>query len=474
MGGGLDGALTPTNASSTRSIMDLTTPPRANRHTVDVDRSLKQSSFVVFLYLLSVGVMIPIFPTLLMQESEDRAVASVQNGYMTVGKCALEFFVMPVVGACSDHVGRKPLLLFSAAVALAEYLAMAVSPTLPVIFVTRVLGGMTNGITTMTFAAISDVSKKSDEANVANNMGLVGAAFGVAFIIGPLVGGGLGMIHYSLPCWASAVLMAADVVFLHYVWQETLPTEQRTSFDIKNASPLPALRIFVEKPNLASLLPAVIFIYMASGSVFTWFIFVDFRFGWKAEDIGVYLACVGLAIAFTQGYLMRHLVPKVVSEEQATVVGFGLRAIAYTGYALSSKPWMLYALIMVDAIGSISDPCLSAALVARVDAHEVGALQGAAASVKTVMQGIGSFIFSGLLARFIGQGGAPPLLDGRLPGGHWLLASVLSAMAMVAARRSFARHHKARGAVSDMDAAEARERGGSHPEMVELLRMPPQ
>eukprot|EP00611_Tribonema_gayanum_P018418 TRINITY_DN3152_c0_g1_i2.p1 TRINITY_DN3152_c0_g1~~TRINITY_DN3152_c0_g1_i2.p1 ORF type:complete len:139 (-),score=17.84 TRINITY_DN3152_c0_g1_i2:19-435(-) len=98
----------------------------------------------------------------------------------------------------------------------------------------------------------------------------------------------------------------------------------------------------------------------------------------------------------------------------------------------------------------------------------------AAASVKTVMQGIGSFIFSGLLARFIGQGGAPPLLDGRLPGGHWLLASVLSAMAMVAARRSFARHHKARGAVSDMDAAEARERGGSHPEMVELLRMPPQ
>ncbi|KAG5192349.1 major facilitator superfamily domain-containing protein [Tribonema minus] len=555
MGGGLDGALTPTNASNTtRSIMDLTTPPRANRHTVDVDRSLKQSSFVVFLYLLSVGVMIPIFPTLLMQESEDRAVtnsflhfigtsnldrclfaaessvqipifptllmqesedraipifptllmqesedravASVQNGYMTVGKCALEFFVMPVVGACSDHVGRKPLLLFSAAVALAEYLAMAVSPTLPVIFVTRVLGGMTNGITTMIFAAISDVSKKSDEANVANNMGLVGAAFGVAFIIGPLefnfyvphprpvllVGGGLGMIHYSLPCWASAMLMAADVVFLHYVWQETLPTEQRTSFDIKNASPLPALRIF--KPNLASLLPAVIFIYMASGSVFTWFIFVDFRFGWKAEDIGVYLACVGLAIAFTQGYLMRHLVPKgypmrhlvpkVVSEEQATVVGFGLRAIAYTGYALSSKPWMLYALIMVDAMGSISDPCLSAALVARVDAHEVGALQGAAASVKTVMQGIGSFIFSSLLARFIGQGGAPPLLNGRLPGGHWLLASVLSVIAMVAARRSFARHHKARGAVSDMDAAEARERGGSHPEMVELLHMPPQ
>ncbi|CAM9093248.1 unnamed protein product [Phaeothamnion confervicola] len=313
---------------------------------------------------------------------------------------------MPVVGAYSDHAGRRPLFLASAAIGVAELTLIALAPTLHIIMLMRVLGGLTNGVFTMSFAAIADASRLGASATegdggdgrLAKNFGMVGACFGIAFVMGPLVGGIFGSINVAIPCWVAAALMAADLAVIAFWWEETLLHRDRRPFAWRNANPLPALRVLLHRPELTSLVPPFFVAQLAHSVVFIWFIYSHSRYNWGQAEVGAFISCVGIAIAVVQGCLIGRIVPRVLPEAVAVLGGYACHAAAFTAYGFANAPTFLYAIVAFDALSSIADPSMQALMVRYVDPDLFGSLQGATDSLRTLAVAVGSPCFSMLLA----------------------------------------------------------------------------
>ena len=354
----------------------------------------------VALDMLALGVIVPVFPQLIVQMTGgSEADAAHWVGFAGTLWALMQFVAMPVFGAISDTVGRRPIVLLSNFGQGIDYIFMALSPTLWWLLVGRLISGVTSASVSTAFAYIADVTAPEKRAGA---FGLLGAAFGLGFVIGPAVGGVLGDIDPRLPFWAAAALSLLNGCYGLLVLPESLPVERRAAFSWRRANPVGSFAMLRANPQILGL-ATVKFLNDLAHVVYpaTFALFAMHRYDWGAREVGFTLAAVGVAGIIVHAGLVGRIVA-AIGERRALVAGLICGGLGFTIYALAREPWMLFAGIPVAAFWGLAGPSGQALMSQRVGASEQGRLQGALSSLTGVAGMLGPSIFTGVFAYSIG------------------------------------------------------------------------
>jgi MFS transporter, DHA1 family, tetracycline resistance protein len=385
----------------------------------------------VLIDILSFGIIIPVLPHLV----EQLAGGGVAKAAMWVGVfgtlfAAIQFACAPIQGALSDRFGRRPVVLLSNLGIGVDFLFMALVNTLPLLLVGRCISGMTAASFTTANAYIADVTPPEKRAGA---FGMLGAAFGIGFVIGPALGGFLGGIDLRFPFWAAAALALANFLYGYFVLPESLPPEKRTTrFDWSHANPLGSLILLRRYRQVFGLAAVVLLTNLAHyvlQSVFV--LYADYRFDWGPQQVGYTLALVGVCNAFTQAWLVGKLVPRI-GERRTLLAGLVFGAAGFATMALAPTPTIFLVGIPMLALWGIAGPSTQALMTRQVDPREQGRLQGAVSSLASLAGIFGPAIFTQIFALFISDHapmkfpGAPFLLSSLLLVAGWILAYVVT------------------------------------------------
>ncbi len=349
--------------------------------------------------ILGIGLVVPVLPKLVEQyQGGNVADASHMYGMLAAVYALMQFICAPVLGNLSDRFGRRPVILISLLGSGLDYFLMAFAPSLAWFFVGRVIAGITGANFSAASAYIADVSPPEKRAA---NFGLVGAAFGLGFIIGPALGGVLSEWGLQVPFIAAGVLTLINWLYGCFVLPESLAVENRRAFRFATASPVGTLEILRRHPMLLGLATAY-FVLCVAHQVYpsTWALYTGHRFDWTPKMIGWSLAAVGVCAAIVQGGLTRKVIPKL-GEHRAILIGVAVSALAYIGYGLVTQGWMVYPLIALGALGGISGPAMQSLISQGAGADEQGGVQGALASLNSLAGVVGPFFATGLFGYFI-------------------------------------------------------------------------
>ena len=352
----------------------------------------------VLVDVIGLGIIVPVVPGLVMElTGEGVSRAAIYGGWLYFTYAIMQFFCAPVLGNVSDRVGRRPVILFSLFALGVDYLIMGFAPTLLWLFIGRALAGIAGASFIPAYAYLADVSPPEKRAQ---NFGIVGAAFGLGFIIGPAVGGMLGEIGLRIPFFAAAGLALANVTFGYFVLPESLPVESRRAFDIRRANPLGALGHLRKYPMLPALAGAVFF-WQVGHQVLpsTWAYYTMFKFHWSEAAVGASLAFVGLVMATSQGLLTRVVVPSL-GERRTAVIGLVCAICAYAFYAFATRGWMMYAGMLAWLMAGLVYPSMNAIMSQQVPANAQGELQGAVASLYSLAAVLGPPLMTQLFGHF--------------------------------------------------------------------------
>ncbi len=394
--------------------------------------STSRATFVFILItvtmdFLAFGIIAPVLPDLIKWfEGGNIARASDMTGYFGSSWNLMQFMFLPVLGAWSDRFGRRPVILLSCLGLGLDYIFMALAPSLKWLFVGRLISGVTASNVSTAYAYITDVTPPAERSK---KFGLLGAAFGVGFIVGPAIGGLLG--HYSLraPFWAAAVLSLANFLYGLFVLPESLPVEKRSNSAWHMANPLGSLTLLRSHPELAGLSLVVILYYMAHQSLQNvWVLYTEYRFGWNTQAIGISLAVVGVCAVIVSGMLVGPYVKKF-GERFSLISGMFYGMLGFTGFGLATHGWALLAAVPFIALWGVAGPAVQSLMSQRVDASSQGKLQGAINSLRALTGIIGPTLFTRVFTAAISPGthlyspGAPYYLAAVL-----LLASLLLAV----------------------------------------------
>jgi DHA1 family tetracycline resistance protein-like MFS transporter len=309
------------------------------------------------------------------------AQATLSAGWLLVTYAALQFACGPIMGNLSDRYGRRPVLLASLAAFAFDYLLMGFAPTLAWLFLGRAIAGVAGAVYSPAMAYIADVSTPEKRAQ---GFGLMGAAFGVGFIIGPAIGGLLGELGPRAPFFAAAALAALNFLYGVFVLPESLPAERRRKFEWARANPLGTLMALRRYPAVAAIAGAV-FLWQLAHQVYpsTWAFFAKLRFEWTEAAIGASLAFVGVLMAFTQGYLTGKIVPRI-GEHRAAVTGVVSGALSMIALAFAVQSWMAYAAMTLGILQGLAYPAMNAIMSKQVPPDQQGELQGGVASMMSL------------------------------------------------------------------------------------------
>jgi DHA1 family tetracycline resistance protein-like MFS transporter len=369
--------------------------------------------FTVTLDVLALGVMIPVLPTLVLGfMGGDTAGAAEMFGLFATVWGLMQFLCSPLLGALSDRYGRRPVILISCLGLGLDYIFMAIAPSLTLLFVGRIISGITAATISTAFAYIADVTPTDGRAKA---FGLVGMAFGLGFILGPAIGGLLGGLDPRLPFWVSAAACLANAGFGWFVLPESLPAERRMAFAWKRANPVGSLNLLRSQRQLLGLatidfivnvahqvLPSVVVLYAA------------YRYGWGETTVGLTLAFVGACAALVQGLVVGPAVERL-GTRRALIGGLLSGSLGMAIYALApTGPWFWLG-VPVMALWGVVGPSLQDMMTRRVSSSEQGQLQGANSSSRSVAGLIGPGIFTATFAYLIDW----------LPGAPFLLAAFL-------------------------------------------------
>lgn len=394
------------------------------RRVTDRKPALRFVFFVVLIDLLGIGLLIPVGPKLVTQLSGgSEAEAAPLVGWLGATFSIMAFLCAPLLGALSDRVGRRPVLLFSMLGSGLDYFAMALAPSLTVLWITRALNGITGASVTTASAYIADVTAPEKRAA---GFAVFGAAASLGFVLGPLLGGILGDIDIRLPFWVAGGLALLNAAYGMFVLPESLPPERRNTHPI--GSPFAALRVLAEFPIARSLAGVLFLLNLAQFALHaTWALYTEHRYGWQPKDIGWSMFAVGVGGALVQGGLARRLVPRM-GEARALQAGLLLAVLAYVGYASASEGWMIYIAIGIAALGGIAMPAAQSLITKTIRPDQQGLVQGALSSAQSLANIIGYPLGGYVFAWSIGTAA------GEVPAGTvYFVSAGLAALALASA-----------------------------------------
>ncbi|MGH9801409.1 MAG: TCR/Tet family MFS transporter, partial [Blastocatellia bacterium] len=383
----------------------------------------------VLLDMIGIGLIIPVLPKLVTTMSGGTiSDGSYMFGWFVASYALMQFIFSPILGNLSDRFGRRPIILASLFGAGLDYLLLAFAPNLKWLFVGRVIAGITGANISAANAYIADVSAPEDRAK---NFGMIGACFGVGFIIGPALGGLLGNYGLRLPFIVAACLNLLNWLYGFFVLPESHAEENRRPFNWRKANPLASLSQLGKYPVVLGLTATIALERLAHDTLpATWVLYTTYRFKWTAFDNGLSLALVGIVYAVVQGGLTGRIVPKL-GERKAIIYGLMIGSLTFVAYGLSTRGWMLYVAIIFGSIGGIAGPAIQSVITKMVSATEQGAVQGIIASIQSVVAILGPLMATNLFGYFTSE--AAPV---KLPGAAFLAASLLVAIAALMAVRS--------------------------------------
>ena len=383
----------------------------------------------VVLDVLAMGIIIPVLPRLVQDFlGGDAARAAIMFGIFGTVWSAMQFFCSPIIGMLSDRFGRRRVILLSNFGLGLDYIVMALAPTLGWLFVGRVISGITGASWTTAGAYIADVTPKEKRAA---SFGIIGAAWGLGFILGPALGGLLGATNPRLPFWVAAGMTLVNALYGLLVLPESLPPEKRTKkFDWSKANPVGSLRLLRSHRELFGL-ATVNFLYFVSHQVLqsVFVLYVGYRYQWSPKAVGLTLALVGIGSVIVQGGLVKPVVAKI-GDRRALLLGLTSGIIGFAAWGLAPTGALFIAAIPFGSLMGFYGPAAQGLMTHRVSASEQGQLQGANASVMGIAGLIGPGLFTYTFAYFIGAG-----RTWVLPGAPFFLGALLLAAALALAIR---------------------------------------
>jgi DHA1 family tetracycline resistance protein-like MFS transporter len=399
-------------------------------------KSRKPAIGFIFLTLvidiLGIGLIIPNLPELVRQ-FEGGSTSSAAGVYGLLGAlyALMQFGFAPVMGSLSDQFGRRPVILASLFGSGVDYLFLAFAPSLGWFFVGRAVSGITGASITAANAYIADITPPEKRAQ---SFGIIGAAFGLGFIIGPALGGFLGSYSLKLPFIVAACLTLTNWLYGYFVVPESLAPENRRKFSWARANPVGSFSALTRFPVVWGLAGTFFCLYLAHTTLqSTWVLYTSYRYGWSPKQTGASLAVVGLMAAIVQGGLVRVVVPKI-GERRAIIFGLSISALNFLCYGLATHGWMIYVVLVAGSIGAVAGPAAQGLISRNIPPDEQGAVQGAMTSMMSACGIIGPPIATGLFGYFIG-----PTAPIHLPGISFFVGSGLVLTALALAIRSFRR-----------------------------------
>ncbi len=392
----------------------------------------KHNAAVGFIFItllidvIGFGIIIPVMPGLISGlKHVDISTAAKYGSYLTVAYSITQFVFAPILGNLSDKYGRRAVLLCSLFGFGIDYLFLALAPTYGWLFIGRVIAGITGSSFTTAAAYIADISNAE---NRAKNFGMIGAAFGLGFIIGPLMGGVLSSFGERAPFYVAASLALLNWIYGYFVLPESLSKENRRAFNWKRANPVGSLTQLMKFPSVMPLIVSILLLYIAAHAIMSnWNYFTIHRFNWNEKMVGISLAVVGVLVALVQAGLTRIINPKIGSE-RSLYYGLAFYAIGMLLFGLATQSWMMFVFLVPYCLGGIAQPALQSVMAGKVPPNAQGELQGAITSTMSLAAIIGPFVMNNLFFYFT-HSNAPVYL----PGAPFFLGAILMATSFVIA-----------------------------------------
>jgi len=384
------------------------------------------------------GIIIPVMPKLLNELIHGNAAygnmsdASRYGGWLMFSFAVMQFLFAPLLGNLGDRFGRRPVLLVALFGFTIDYLILGFAPTIGWLFLGRLLAGITGASFTTASAYIADISPPEKRAQ---NFGMVGVAFGVGFIIGPVMGGLLGHYGPRVPFFAAAVLTFLNFLYGYFILPESLSKENRRKFEWKRANPLGSLLALKKYPVVYGLIESLVCIYVAAFAVqSTWTFFTMQQFNWDERMVGISLGVVGVLVAVVQGGLIRVIIPKI-GQKWSVYLGLMLYTLGFLLFAFASKSWMMFAFLIPYCLGGIAGPAIQGIISNAVAANEQGELQGALTSLISVTSIVGPPIMTNLFSYY-----SKPNTTFYFPGAPFLAGGILTIISLLFAMRTLKKH----------------------------------
>lgn len=410
-------------------------------------------SFIVvtlFLDILGIGLVVPILPRLVESfVGNDATQGAFYVGVLASAYALMQFVFSPIMGGLSDRFGRRPVLLLALFTSAFDYVLLAFAPSLGWFFLGRLVSGMGGASIGTAAAYIADVSPPEKRAQ---NFGLIGMAFGLGFVAGPLLSAFLGTVPMPLPHFVAewtgyatlpgirfpfvvaACLTFANAMYGLLVVPESLPLEHRRPFSWARANPIGTLTALMKYPVVTGLTVTLFLTGVAQRCLeSTWVLFTEHRFGWGIRDTGISLAVVGLTAALVQGGLVRRIIP-ALGERKALTAGILITSVSFVLYGIAPTGWTLYVFLVLGSLGAVTGPAAQGLLSKAVPPNEQGMLQGGMASVTSITNVLGPLLGTNLFGYFISD--RAPL---KIPGAAFFAGAVLLLLALAAARQTFRR-----------------------------------
>jgi len=383
----------------------------------------------VLIDIIGIGLIVPVLPKLLMEVSGlNTSESSFVGGTLIATYAVMQFFFAPILGGLSDWFGRRPLLLIALFGLGLDYLIIVFAPSLIWLYIARVISGICGSSITVANAYIADISTPE---NKAKNFGMIGAAFGLGFVVGPTLGGFLGEMGTRIPFMIAAALAFLNMFYGMLVIPESLSEENRRAFSWKRANPFGTLKQIFSHKKIRGLLVSLFFIYVAAHATHTnWAYFTTEKFGWTPLDIGISLGFVGIMVALVQGGLVGPIVKKI-GEVNAVYTGFFFNALGLFFMGIVPQGWMVYLVIVPYAFGGLAGPSLQSIMTSEVPKNAQGELQGGITSIMTLTAMVGPLLMTGIFKYYTNP--ENPIY---FPGAPFMVGAVIAVASIFIARMS--------------------------------------
>ena len=393
----------------------------------------------VFIDTLGLGIIIPVLPTLVMGLSDSTASeAATIGGWLMFLYGLMQFIFAPILGNLSDRFGRRPVLLIALLAFAIDYTIMGFAPTLTWLFIGRIVAGIAGSSATVANAYVADISPPE---KIGVNYGLIGAAWSVGFIIGPVIGGLVGEYDDRLPFFVAAGLGFINVLYGFFLLPESLPKEKRRPFSIRRANPIGAIAHIRQFPTVLGFIATLLLYQIAhDANPSIWTYFTIEKFDWSKREIGLSLGYVGIVSVIAQGYLTGKSLD-LLGEKTTIYGGLILCITGFAGMAFSNQGWMLYLFITPFCVGSIAIPAIRGIMARQFDSSQQGELQGTITSLISLTAVISPLIMTQLF-RYFTQDDAPIYF----PGAAFLLAAIFILASLATVTATFKKHPPSSGA----------------------------